>query len=128
MEKKKLLLVAVSVGVFLVITISAAILIFTPKNTENAVAVSTARPVPSYAGGTQGFPESPGTPGASPGTESAGMQDGLTPPRTQPASVDVADMVRNADGIRGIQTPPKPKPFRKTISTSTGINPVKAIR
>jgi DedD protein len=31
MEKKKLLLVAVSVGVFLVIAISAAILIFTPK-------------------------------------------------------------------------------------------------
>jgi DedD protein len=46
MEKKKLLLVAVSVGVFLVIIISASILIFTPKA---VTALSSARPAPPGA-------------------------------------------------------------------------------
>jgi DedD protein len=38
MEKKKLLLVAISVGIFLVLTIGAAILVFTPKNAAPVMA------------------------------------------------------------------------------------------
>jgi DedD protein len=75
-EKKKLLLVAVSVGIFLVIIISAAILVLTPKVPAGGAAFSSARPV------------GPG------GTE-----------RTQPAYVDPSDMLRNNENIRGIQTP-----------------------
>jgi DedD protein len=82
MEKKKLLLVAVSVGVFLVILISASILIFTPKVTGSKTAFSSSRPVSAGIGGT------------------------VTPERIQPATVDASDMVKNTDGIWGIQTPP----------------------
>jgi DedD protein len=50
-EVKKLLLVAVSVGIFLVIIIGAAILILTPKVQQDNTAFSSSRPVP--AGRTQ---------------------------------------------------------------------------
>jgi DedD protein len=116
MEKKKLLLVAVSVGVFLVITISAAILIFTPKNAGNAAAAPASRSVPSYAAGTPGTPQGLGT-------ESPEIQDTRTPPRTQPASVDAADMVRNADGIQGIQTPPQAQAIQENNFYINGDKP-----
>ncbi|MDR1238811.1 MAG: SPOR domain-containing protein [Treponema sp.] len=92
MEKKKLLLVAVSVGIFLVIVISAAILIFTPKAPETGTAVSAARPIPAGVSGT--LPQQ--TP----------IQQ-MIPERTQPATVDAADMVRKTDEIQGIQSPPQ---------------------
>jgi DedD protein len=114
MEKKKLLLVAVSVGVFLVITISAAILIFTPKNAGNAVSASAPRPVPSYTAGTTGGP---------PETENAGTQDARTPPRTQPASVDATGMVRNAGDIQGIQTPPQAQAIQENNFYINGDKP-----
>jgi DedD protein len=50
-EVKKLLLVAVSVGIFLVIIIGAAILILTPKVQQDNIGFSSSRPVP--AGRTQ---------------------------------------------------------------------------
>jgi DedD protein len=96
MEKKKLLLVAVSVGVFLVIVISASILIFTPKPSDgDNRAVSRAA--------------SPGTVTSAPRPIPAGTSGNLqseATARTQPASADVVDMVRNADGIPGLQPPP----------------------
>jgi DedD protein len=46
-EVKKLLLVAVSVGIFLVIIIGAAILILTPKVQQDNTAFSSSRPVPA---------------------------------------------------------------------------------
>jgi DedD protein len=99
MEKKKLLLVAVSVGVFLVIVVSAAILIFTPKAVETGVALSSARPIPV------------GAPENLPAVE-----------RTQPATVDAADMVRNADGIQGIQPPPQAAAFQENHFYINGEN------
>ncbi|MDR1238497.1 MAG: SPOR domain-containing protein [Treponema sp.] len=86
MEKKKLLLVAVSVGVFLAIVISAAILIFTPRSPESGTALSAARPIPAGA---------------------LGITPGQEPLQTQPATVDAADMIRNAGEIQGIQAPPQ---------------------
>ncbi|MDR3337663.1 MAG: SPOR domain-containing protein [Treponema sp.] len=51
MEKKKILLVAVSVGIFLVIAIGAAILIFSPQNELSTNAVVMERPIqPGYEG------------------------------------------------------------------------------
>jgi DedD protein len=44
MEKKKLLLVAISVGVFLALTIGAALLVFAPKD-ASAASMAAARPV-----------------------------------------------------------------------------------
>ncbi|GHT91774.1 hypothetical protein FACS1894140_2870 [Spirochaetia bacterium] len=103
MEKKKLILVAVSVGVFLVIAISASILFFAPKPSSGglrtaginpATVTSAPRPIPAGIGarGTDGGESQP--------PESA------APVRTQPASADVVDMVRNADGLPGLQSPP----------------------
>ncbi|MDR1419930.1 MAG: SPOR domain-containing protein [Treponema sp.] len=94
MEKKKIILVAVSVGVFLVIAISAAILIVAPKTSGTAVAA--VRPV------SPGLPRDYRTP------EAASRPDSRIPGEgAQPASVDAVDMVRNADGIQGIQSPPQ---------------------
>jgi DedD protein len=106
MEKKKLLLVAVSAGVFLVIVISAAILIFTPKAGSGGLGAGTvmsaARPIPAGAAGTlasgdqtpvQALPPDQAPPG---GAE-----------QKEPATLDAADLVRGADGIQGIQSPPQ---------------------
>jgi DedD protein len=87
MEKKKLLFVAVSVGVFLAIAISASILIFTPSYSPTVV---SRRPAPVNP-----------------------VQPALTSPEFpvrdsgQPATLDAADMVRNAEELQGIQTPPQ---------------------
>jgi DedD protein len=105
MEKKKILLVAVSVGVFLVIIISASILIFTPKT--GGVAVASARPIPVQ-------------PGYIPRTDSTGLT------KTQPASMDAAEMVRNASGIQSIQTPPQATAIQETNFYINGEKPIES--
>ena len=86
MEKKKLLLVAISVGIFLVIVIGASILVLTPKKNG----VETARPIPA------------GTPGFQP----LSFSEAVPYEAGQPAMVDAADMVRNREGLPGLETPP----------------------
>jgi DedD protein len=121
MEKKKLLLVAVSVGIFLVIVISAAILIFTPKAPGTGTAVSSARPIP--AGVPEAFPAP-----VQPRIQTAGQIQ--TPPagseRLQPATVDAADMVRNTDEIQGIQSPPKATAIQENHFYINGETPADA--
>jgi cell division septation protein DedD len=92
MEKKKLLLVAISVGVFLVLTIGAAILVFTPKNTNLPFETIT-------------------------GIDNPETIDAIAPPPyeyiaavseqeiTQPASLDAVDLVRNPGGVPGLVPP-----------------------
>jgi DedD protein len=83
MEKKKLLLVAVSVGVFLVIVIGAAILVFSPRTpSPAAVAARPARPVP------------------------AGRIDDPVGP-SLPTAVNAVELVNSFDDVRGLQTPPE---------------------
>jgi DedD protein len=86
MEKRKLLLVAISVGIFLVIVIGASILVLSPKKDGT----ETARPIPAGASGFQALPS----------PEAAPYEAG------QPAMVDAADMVRNREGLPGLETPP----------------------
>jgi DedD protein len=57
-EQKKFLLVAVSVGVFLLVTITAAIVIMTPKQGADEIAFTSPQPYPS--GRIQVATESPG--------------------------------------------------------------------
>jgi DedD protein len=110
MEKKKLLLVAVSVGVFLTIVISASILIFSPRTGDTVV--SAARPIPAgTAAGTASGAAAETASGAasgaaagSPGETGSVRVD--APLRTQPATVDAAEMARNANSIQGLQQPP----------------------
>jgi DedD protein len=100
MEKKKLLLVAVSVGVFLVIVIGAAILVFSPRNAVSAAGTAVAGTIPPggpvMSGGSGGIPAEtlPGLP-------------------TQPASVDPADMVRNPNGLPSLQPVPAQPEFNR---------------
>jgi cell division protein FtsN len=85
MEKKKLLLVAVSVGVFLVIVLGAAILVFSPKNAVSAVNTVALSTLPERI--------------------PAGLE--ITPALpNQPASMDPSDLVRNPGSIQGLQAPP----------------------
>jgi DedD protein len=89
MEKKKLLFVAISVGVFLIVVIGLSILIFLPKKNEPIAGSRTvAKPAPVVSTGI-----SPESPLAS------------EPERTQPATVDAVDMIRNREGIQTLQTP-----------------------
>jgi DedD protein len=104
MEKKKLLLVTISVGVFLVIVIGASILVFSPRNPAPAVmAAVSERPIPA---GIQGTLQavSPGIAG-SPVTVDT-PQETDTALQVQPATADPTNMVRNPDGFQSLQTPP----------------------
>ncbi|MDR2095976.1 MAG: SPOR domain-containing protein [Treponema sp.] len=122
MEKKKLLLVSVSVGAFLIIVIAASYLIMQSKSA----------PVPPgiNAQGESGYEDasvrnvplntvpSAGTEGENPASQpdGSGLADPLFPVQggpsvanavpEQPALVDPTGMVRNPDGIRGLQQPP----------------------
>jgi DedD protein len=115
MEKRKLLLVAVSAGVFLVIVISASILIFTPKTPAGGTAVSSARPIsPGFSPGVSGL--NPAVPGIAPNTGE---------PRP-PASLDAADMVRNNQGVQGIQSPPQATAVQETSFYINGEKPIES--
>lgn len=82
MEKKKLLLVAISVGIFLVVVIGASIMIFSPKNpASNPVAVT----------GTAVSKSRENTPELLP---------------MGPATVDPSNLVRNPNDLQGLQSPP----------------------
>jgi DedD protein len=87
MEKRKLLLVAISVGVFLVIVIGAAILVFSPR-TPSPAAAAVARPAKPVPAGNVDEPVEPDV----------------------PASVNAVELVRGFDGIQGLQTPSGDKP------------------
>jgi DedD protein len=91
MEKKKLLLVAVSTGVFLVIVIGAAILVFSPRNpvTAPVPAATAAAPRPIPAGNPTAAPE----------------VTAVTPAPADPASLDAADLVKNTAAVQGLKTP-----------------------
>ncbi|MDR3114036.1 MAG: SPOR domain-containing protein [Treponema sp.] len=100
MDKKKLLLVAVSVGIFLIIVIGLAILLFLPR--RNASAVSS---VPVFT---------PSNNAVSPRETTIVVEPVPTEPvrsepsRTEPASANPVDMLRNPEGIQGLQPPPAP--------------------
>jgi DedD protein len=84
MEKKKLLLVAISVGVFLVIVIGASILVFSPRSpSPAAVAIkpSAGRPIPVEGPEDIELPE-------------------------PPASMDATELMKNPGDIRDLQIPP----------------------
>jgi DedD protein len=127
MEKKKLLLVAVSVGVFLVIIISASILIFTPKASGSGAAVSSARPVMPGTPGTDSAGTARTVPGAGlvSGTDLNGPAGGEETPRS-PASIDAADLVRNSQGVQGIQSPPSATAIQETNFYINGEKPIES--
>jgi len=96
MEKRKLLIVAISVGVFLVLAIGAAILIFTPRN-------AAAFPLASSKGGPATSVAAPSTP--PPAAPLVPESDTSQPAATQ--SMDALDLVRSAAGVPGLKTPPE---------------------
>ncbi|HCC38141.1 MAG TPA: hypothetical protein DEQ14_11320, partial [Treponema sp.] len=116
MEKKKLLLVAVTVGVFLTIVISASILIFAPK-TQGLAVVSSG----NVAGFRAVEPAFSAVQPIAPGT--SGTQPVDTQPQ-QPASVDAADLVRNPGGMQTIQTPPSATAIQETNFYINGMRPL----
>jgi DedD protein len=81
MEKRKLLLISISIGIFLVIIIGASILMFAPKEPV-PLAVEFSRPIP------------PGNSGVSRNEPAA------------PVKIDLTDMVKNPEEVKGLQTPP----------------------
>ena len=93
MEKKKLLFVAISVGIFLVIAIGAAFLVFRPSAAPGTMAGSPAGP------GVTWTPSSYYTgPSAAPGIAGPGI--------FQTAPVDAVDLVRGAEDMPGLRTLP----------------------
>jgi len=92
MEKKKLLLISISVGVFLVMVIGAAILAFPSRNSPPGVTQSAGWR-PALRGSDAAF---------LPPVQAALVE---TSPAS-PASVDAADMARNREELQGILNPP----------------------
>ena len=82
MEKRKLLLISISIGIFLVIIIGASILMFSPKEPVSPVTTEFSRPIPPGNSGT------------------------VRNEQTQPPKPDLKDMVKNPDEIKGLQVPP----------------------
>ena len=97
MEKRKLLLVAISVGVFLVLTIGAAILFFAPRNTQG--------PHGAIAGYTNPGPDRitviPPPSSQPPLT----VEDPVL--KSNPQNVDAVDMVRKPGDVPGLKPPPE---------------------
>jgi DedD protein len=116
MEKKKLLLVTISVGVFLVIAIGASIVVFAPRNPAPAVTAAAIpeRLVSPGVSGTVNPAVVPGgavTPGIAgspvvPVPDSPAYEAGQSPIQVQPATADPADMVRNSGNYQTLQAPP----------------------
>jgi DedD protein len=104
MEKKKLLLVSVSVGVFLVIVIGASILVFSPRNSSPAAVVNTVNPIPA------------GNPG----------QTGNSLPGTPPGSVGAVELVKNSLALQGLTTAADDNP-QDNILYIYGENPDDAV-
>jgi DedD protein len=103
MEKKKLLLVAISVGIFLVIVIGAAILVFSPRTPSPAAAAAKpATPIPAGK-----------------------VEEPVVEPET-PASVNAVELVKNFDDIQGLQPPPDEK-TRDNVFYIYGENPDEVI-
>ena len=96
MEKKKLLLVAISVGVFLALTIGAAILFFAPKDV----------PTSSMAYGKPVQPVDNGINVPSPSSAASGSttRQNSSP---QPSSLDPVDLVRQPREVPGLQQAPQ---------------------
>ena len=100
MEKRKLLLVAISVGIFLVIAIGAAILFFGPKNPAASSGAVTSnpnkvQPSPEVHGGVSSSSSPSTLPYPSAGQDSYGN------------TVDAVDLVRKPGEVPGLKTPPE---------------------
>jgi len=127
MEKKKLLLVAVSVGVFLIIVMGLSILIFLPKNREPSVNSRVVSRITT--------PELP--------PNIAQHENAVNPEldRTEPATMDAMEMIRNREDFQSLQNPPpqnkgsdlvievqRPQsvavPSTTSVNNSTGLNVV----
>lgn len=110
MEKKKLLLVAVSVGVFLVIIIGASIIMITRQDNQQVAAVTPISPgmsgtytMPNTAPGvpaTPGMPVNPGSP----------LNPPVHPAEPEgPASFDPTTALRNPDDMNSLKPAPEGK-------------------
>ena len=113
MEKRKLLLVTISVGIFLVISIGAAILVFGPKNTNpGPVAGYHSNPgQPAGAAPQSSLPYPPAGQNGGGSVQGGNGQDrygqgsygqGSYPP----ATVDAVDLVRSPGEAPGLKTLP----------------------
>ncbi|MDR0378034.1 MAG: SPOR domain-containing protein [Spirochaetaceae bacterium] len=130
MEKKKLLLVTISVGVFLVIVIGASIVVFSPRNPAPAVtaAVTPQLPIPAGASGTLSADGLPGVAGSPVPAPEGGSSTGGDQPfsQGQPATMDPREMVINSDNYQSLQNPPAssfPAPENRASSTGGAVQP-----
>ncbi|MHC6202218.1 SPOR domain-containing protein [Breznakiellaceae bacterium SP9] len=125
MEKKKLLVVSIAVGVFLVITIAASYFVFSPKGNASTTTVPTIPTIP--VGHTQNNYENTAIatnipvltlgPETAKEDKSAAQFNPVSSPNllvpvqpvvpAGPASADPADMVRNPNGVQGLKPSPQ---------------------
>jgi DedD protein len=101
MEQKKLLLVAISVGIFLVIVIGAAMLALGPGNSASSAALaaaSTPRPIPAGEAGTAGGFSAAGEPAYTPGTAPLTPEVAAEAPGS-PAAVPEAGLNALPEGV-----------------------------
>jgi DedD protein len=105
MEKKKTLLIVISVGLFLVLAIGAALLIFSPKKSEQTSLASLQKdkqPLPATTQNTISTSEAP----ADTTTGTTGSVNSSTTNTTTPA-VNPTEWIKNPQSIQSMQTPPQ---------------------
>ncbi|MDR0562189.1 MAG: SPOR domain-containing protein [Spirochaetaceae bacterium] len=113
MEKKKLLLVAVSVGIFLIIVIGLSILIFLPKNKESQTASRFVSREDTARNNTPSRSE--------PIVPSTAEAESSSEPR-EPATVDAVELLRNREDIGGLQPPPAPLTVAPATPPRTSVS------
>ena len=117
MEKKKLLLVAISVGIFLVIAIGAAIVLTPQKPAASAGTIASHPAGGSYTGITVPSPSYSSPSDAASGTSSESPQGSdqksasslpaANAAPSQPATVDPVDLVRSPGDVPGLKPAPE---------------------
>jgi cell division septation protein DedD len=130
MEKKKLLLVAISVGVFLTIVIGAAILVFSPKSSGASAPGGSVAIGNQFLHGNRAPAETAALTPAEPIAAGTGAHAATEPPvdsLSAPFSIDAADYVRNPE-VQGIQPPPAVTATQETYFYINGMQPTDTYR
>ena len=131
MEKKKLLLVAISVGVFLTIVIGAAILVFSPKSSGasapgGSVSIGN-RPLYGNSTPVETAALAPAEPIAAGTGAQAAVTETPADSRTSPFTIDAAEYVRNPE-VQGIQTPTSATAIQETYFYINGVRSTESYR
>ena len=122
MEKKKLLLVAISVGVFLVLTIGAALLVFSPNNVSDPYALARypSRVIDSGMTAPLSSATESAISGSDPRITGQSSERANAGEGSHPAFLDPVELLRNSGDVPGLRSSPESTAVKSNGSTANG--------